>query len=408
MKFLNIAKAALYGIFLNYYCYYVLQGSFIPRGTMLFLLISGGCVGLDILQQGKLQLSKEIWCWIFYAVLSLLTTLLITMGSTDMGFISDIIKYAQRVLIIMMVAYICQRENSIRFGMQLMAVTAIACAVSVLMVTDDIQLKLSIDSGANLSANDVGAIMAFGCFAILYAWGKRGQAKLMLSTFKVAGIIACVCVIFLAGSRKSIIAVWIMLVMMALFCFRDYARNFHFRQFVTVALIAVAAYLFVTATLLPFAEQTNLYQRLFGRGAEAAQESDEGRMQLYVMAFDYFLDRPLFGIGFNQFVTKHGNYTHSTYAEPLACSGLVGLLYLYPYVSILRKQIHLIRVNRRGTYEQLKQKELLVYLCMFLFIGVGIPYMYKDVPCILLGTFVASQNISFRELKETGHTSPEY
>ena len=36
MKLLGVAKAALYGIFLNYYCYYVLQGSFIPYGTVLF------------------------------------------------------------------------------------------------------------------------------------------------------------------------------------------------------------------------------------------------------------------------------------------------------------------------------------------------------------------------------------
>ena len=40
MKLLDGAKAALYGIFLNYYCYYVLTGSFIPRGTVLFLALA--------------------------------------------------------------------------------------------------------------------------------------------------------------------------------------------------------------------------------------------------------------------------------------------------------------------------------------------------------------------------------
>lgn len=408
MKILDIAKAALYGIFLNYYCYYVVQGSFIPYGTVLFLGLSGGCVLLDMMRQRKVHIDTEIWCWIFYAVFSVVSTAVITMNSADLDFISDIVKYVQRVLIIFMVAYICEREKSIRFGLQLMAVTAMACSLSVLSATDDIQLKLSIDSGANLSANDVGAIMSFGCFAILFAWGKRGRSSPFLSAIKALGIIACICVIFLAGSRKSIIAVVIMAVCMILLCFRDYGRVFNARKIVTVLVIVGIAYVFVSNTLFPFAEQTNLYNRMFGRGAEAAMESDAGRMNLYQLAFEEFLDQPLFGMGFNRFDKKYGNYTHSTYAEPLACSGLLGLLYLYPYYSIVRKQLYLIRVSPKGSYARLKHKELFIYLCMFLFTAAGIPYMYKDVPCILLGTFVANQTISFRELRKNGASSPDY
>ena len=71
MKMLTIAKAALYGIFLNYYCYYVIRGSFIPMGTIAFLGISLVCVAVDIRRQGSVYISREIWCWIFYAVFSL-------------------------------------------------------------------------------------------------------------------------------------------------------------------------------------------------------------------------------------------------------------------------------------------------------------------------------------------------
>lgn len=408
MKMLTIAKAALYGIFLNYYSYYVIVGSFIPMGTIAFLGIAGVCVIADIRRQGSVYISREIWCWIFYAIFSLLSTLLITIESDSLSFISDIVKYVQRLAIIMMIAYICEREKSIRFGLQLMAVTAFASAISVLLTVDDIQRKLSVSTGADLSANDIGAIMSFGCFAILYAWGRRGKSSLTLSALKTIGVIACICVIFLAGSRKSIFAVVVMLVLMIPLCFRDYSRHFDFRQFLTVLLIGVAAYLFVSKYLLPVAEQTNLYQRLFGRGAEAASESDEGRIELYIWAFEDFLENPFFGSGFNQYVKHHGNYTHSTYAEPLACSGLLGLLYLYPYYSFVKKQFHLIRANARGSLARLKQKELLVYLGMCLFVGIGIPYMYKDVPCILLGTFIASQRISFDELKVAGCSSDNY
>lgn len=408
MKTLTAAKAALYGIFLNYYCYYVLYGAFIPRGTVLFLAAALLFVGMDILRQRHLYLGSEITCWIVYAILSFFTTAILCAGSSDTSYISDIIKFVQRLLIIFMVAYICEQEGSIRFGLQLMAVTAIACAVSILLVVDDIQLKLSLSTDANLSANDVGSIMAYGCFAVLFFLGKKDRASLLLSILKTSGIICLLIVIFLAGSRKSIIAVVIMVVLMILLCLRDYWSNQRFRQLFVVFLVGAAAFAFVYEFLLPYAQQTNLYARLFGRGAEIAQESDESRVSLYVFALQDFLERPIFGLGFNKFVAAHGNYSHSTYAEPLACSGIIGLLYLYPYVSILRKQLYLVRVNVRGSLERLKQKEIFVYLCMFLFIGIGIPYMYKDVPCILLGTFIASQNISFEELRRTGRTSVDY
>ena len=407
MKLLNVAKAALYGIFLNYYCYYVLVGSFIPYGTVLFFGAACGCVAIDVLQQRYVYIGSEIKCWLAYAIVSVITTAIITIGSS-MDFLGDIAKYVQRVMIIMMVAYICEREGSVKFGLRLMAVTAIAAAISVMSVIGDIQLKLDITTEADLSANDIGSIMAYGCFAVMFAWGKRGKTSLLLSALKVTGFICCVIVIFLAGSRKSIGAVVLMLALMLLLCLRDYAGNTRFKRFTVVLIVGVAAYLIITEYLLQYATQTNLYDRLFGDNAAGAAESDQIRKNYYIWALEHFEEHPLFGIGFNLFKKYHGNYTHSTYAEPLACSGLTGLLYLYPYFSIIRKQIYLIRVSRPGSTARLKQKELFVYLCMILFVAVGIPYMYKDIPCILLGTFVASQAISFRELERTGRTSADY
>lgn len=408
MKILNVAKLALYGIFLNYYCYYVLAGSFIPGGTILFLALALLCVGVDVLNRRYLYVGKEIKCWIVYAVLSFITTGFITIGSGNSGYVQDIFKFAQRLLIIMMVAYICERENSVRFGLRLMAVTAIACSVSILMVVGDIQQKLNVTSGANLSDNDVASIMTYGCFVVFYAFGKRGRASLLLSSGKAAAAVTMMIVIFLAGSRKSIGGVILMVVLLLMLWVTDYHKHANPRMVFSILIVAVITYLVVNRYLLPYMEQTNLYTRLFGRGAEGASQSDKGRVDLYVWAIQDFLNHPIVGLGFNQFTEVHGNYTHSTYVEPLACSGLIGLLYLYPYYSIVRKQLYLIRRSRPGSLARLKQKEIFVYLCIALFIAVGIPYMYKDIPCILLGTFIASQTISFRELMATGRTSEDY
>lgn len=408
MKMLSVAKAALYAIFLHYYCYYTLAGRFIPGGTVLFLVIAGACVALDVLHQRRVHIGTEIRTWIVYTILAFITTAFVTMDSGSTTFISDIIKFAQRLLIIMMVAYICEREGNIRFGLQLMAVTAIASAVAILMVVENIQSKLNISTEANLSANDVGSIMSYGCFAIAFAWGRRSRPSLILSGLKTAAVICCVIIIFLTGSRKSIYAVLIMLGMLAVLCLPDYGRKVNIRKILSVLIVGAAAFLFISENLLPYAEQTNLYARMLGRGAETAAQSDEGRMHLIKAALQDFSDNPLFGVGFNVFRKLHGNYSHCTYVEPLACSGIIGLLYLYPYYTIIKKQLYLIARSRPGSYARLKQKEIFVYLCMFLFVGIGIPYMYKDIPCILLGTFIASQTISFRELRLQGVTSADY
>ena len=407
MKILNVAKAALYGIFLNYYCYYVLRGSFIPRGTVIFLAIAIVCVGMDIINRQRIRIGTEFRCWILYTILAFITTALVT-GASDLDFIGDIIKFVQRLAITFAVAYICEQEKSIRFGMQLMAVVAFAAAVSILFVIDDFRLKLDISTGADLSANDIGAIMAYGIFAILFAFGKRGKPALLLTCLKVAGIICMLIVIFLAGSRKSAYAVAIVIVLMVLLCVPDYFKEFNLGQFFVILIVGVATYFVVSRELLPFAEQTNLYARMFGTAVDTTADSDADRVELYILAMEEFWEHPLFGLGFNYFTKAHGNYTHSTYAEPLACCGLIGLFYLYPYVLIVKNQIQLILRNEKKSLSRLKQKELLVYLCAFLFIGIGIPFMYKDIPCIILGTFIASQTISFEELREKGATSVNY
>ena len=408
MKTLNVAKAALYGIFLNYYCYYVIKGSFIPGGTVIFLGVAAMFVGMDVVKQRYVYVGTEIKCWIAYAILSLATTAITTMNSSDIGFISDIVKYIQRVAIVMMVAYICEREDSVRFGLQLTAVTAVGLAIGVLSVTGDFQLKLDITSNANLSENDTGAILAFGCFALLFAWGNRKKVSLLLTITKTTGIVLCLVVMFLAGSRKSIMGLGVMLAVLLVLCSWDYLYQLDFRKVFVMLVTGIAIYFVVVKMLLPYAEQTSLYRRLFGMEADVTIDSDEGRIRLIRYALEDFREHPLFGLGFNQYTKHHGNYSHCTYVEPLACSGLIGLLYLYPYYSIVKKQIYLILNSKKGSAAQLKQKEILAYLAMFLFIAVGIPYMYKDVPCILLGTFIASQAISFKELRTAGQMSADY
>lgn len=391
MIFLDIAKLALYGIFLNYYCYYTIKGSFIPRGTVIFFAVAFICVLVSVLNDRLVYVGYEIRCWMLYACLSFVT---VEFAMNSGYAVNSLAKYVQRLIIIMMVAYICEKEKSIGFALRLLTVSSVACAVSVLYTVDDIQQKLSISSAAELSANDVGALMAFGCFAVLFAFGRKKQYSTLTRALKIVFLIMLITIIFLAGSRKSIYAVVIFFVLLVLLCGKDYVKRLPLSQIVMIIILGAIAFSFVNQYLAPHMEETNLYVRLFGRGAEAAAASDEGRWELYVLAIKDFFHHPIVGLGFDNFTLAHGNYTHSTYVESLACSGIIGFLYLVPYIRMVRGQIYLIQENGTDNEECLWQKELFAFLIAFLFVGVGIPYMYKDVPCIVLGMFIASQKIS--------------
>lgn len=394
---LDISKLAIYGIFLNYYCYFIIRGSFIPMGTYLFFVIA--IIGLIIAATNEpIKIDFDIKCWIWYGVVSVVTILLA--ASTSYA-IDGLIKYFQRIVLIFLITYICKYEKSIKFAIRVLAVTAVCCAGATLMSMNDYSQKLTVESGATISTNDIGSIMAFGCFAVLFAFGTGANSRLYKTLFKVGYILAAVSVIAIAGSRKSLIAIVLMFVLMFVFCWKDLFSKMTGLQFISILIVTGIALYVTTKYLLPYFEDTNLYARLFGRAAERTADSDKGRIELYKTALQEFFHNPLFGIGFNNYAYLHESYTHSTYVEPLACSGIFGLLYLIPYAHILVNQIKLSfsQKDEYITENRLFQKEMLAFYIVFLFVGIGIPYLYKDIPCIILAMFIASQSISLNENK---------
>ena len=243
---LDIAKLAIFGIFLNYYCFYILRGSFIPLGTPLFYGVAIACVLATIFQE-KVTFSKEVLCWIVYALLSLLTAVFAINAQTAFNGIGE---YLRRLVLIMMIAYICEYEKSVRFAVRSLAVTAFACAASCLIMNVNVSKKLELESGANISTNDIGAIMSFGCFAVLFAFGIKEHKGLIKTAVKIGYIISAVSVIFIAGSRKSILAILIFFGLLFILCRKDFFKNMSTLYFVLVLLLIIGAIVFIYFYLL--------------------------------------------------------------------------------------------------------------------------------------------------------------
>ncbi len=397
IKAIDISKLAIYGIFLNYYCYNILTGSLIPMGTYLFFGVAILGIAFEMGNR-PIKFGFEIKCWIGYFFSALITSVVAYSPSQA---IDSLFKFIQRLILIILITLICEYEKSIIYAIRLLATTAVTCAFSSLLMMNDFSQKLKMSSGAVVSTNDIGSIMAFGCFAILFVFGIGKKSKVYQTVLKLTYIVAALSVIMIAGSRKSSLAIIITFVLMFVFCWRDYFKKMTGLQFVGILIIAVVTISVIYIYIWPYFEDTNMYARLFGRRVDDTAASDEIRIELYVTAIKDFFSHFLFGLGFDNYSTYHGGmYTHSTYVEPLACSGVFAFLYLIPYVHILINQIKL-SFSKEEVYSKTNrvfQKEMLAFYIAFLFVGIGIPYLYKDIPCIVLAMYVSWQKISLDEL----------
>lgn len=390
-------KLSLTMILINYYCIKILTGNLLPNCTIICFGVMLICLFMDIIgnQKGKIIFGREFRCWGSYFIICLLSAAFYINTS---HIIRDLIDYMQRMVIAYAVFYICCVEKSIKWSLNMLSIVAIGAAVSILSGTSDISRRLGSAGSASetISTNDIGALMVFGCFAILFAFHKRKIISIFRCVIVTAISVLFITVISISGSRKAIIALMILYILLVFFCTKSVFKNVSSVKWLLLT-AAVSGVLFLAYTkLFPLFENTSLYLRLFGSKAAAASQSNDGRMQLIIQALKDFGNHPLMGLGYNNFVYYHGNYTHCTYVEPLASSGIFGLLYLYPYVCILRKQLFLYRYSQE---DKIFQKALLAFYISFLFIGVGIPFIYKDIPNVMLGILLGAQEIGLDKLR---------
>lgn len=396
--YLKGIKISLSMILINYYCIKILTGKLLPYCSIICFSIILICLFLDIIQNhgGKVIVGQEFRCWIVYLAINLLTAVFCV---NTTGIYLGLVDYIQRMVIAFAVYYVCSLEKSIKWPINLLTFVSITAAVCILGGTSDFSRRLGSAGSASeaISANDIGALMAFGCFTVLFSFIYKKKISILRITLVVAISILFITVISISGSRKAIIAVIILYVFLILFCAKSVFSTISLVKLLSIVIVVGGILALAYSQLFPLLENTSLYIRVFGSKAVAASQSNDGRMLLIEQALKDFWEHPIIGLGYNNFVYYHGNYTHCTYVEPLASSGIWGLLYLIPYISIFNKRLFLSRYSQE---DKILQKALLAFYISFLFIGVGIPFIYKDVPNVILGMLLGAQEIGYQELSE--------
>lgn len=331
--------------------------------------------------------TKEINSWIIFAFTSLIFGLMVAPNRTY--FLDAISTYFQFLILIYCIVYISIKDKNINFFINVFIfLSAISALTAMLRGVNYSGGRISM--GVENNPNTLGIIMAVGICCILY---KFNFNKFFHSIISILGIILFVYVTFLTGSRKSFLSIMILLIIWFIFiAYKDFkALQFDvlLKGILSLSVLIGISYF----VLYPYFKNSLLLSRL----VDLVKSGDETRKGMYKAAFYLFKQSPFVGIGFNNYraMTIYGTYSHSTYAEALACTGLVGcIFYFYPYLLILRNYINLILKKEVDNLLLKQTRVMFAMFLMLLFLGIGVIHFYGMTSMIAFGMIIAYYKIT--------------
>lgn len=333
----------------------------------------------------KQGLTTELNLWIAFGITSLFLGYFV--ATNKIIFVNSILTFFEYLLVIYAIIYISRVDNNESFFIKTIFVYCIVCAATTILA--GVELRSGrVTMGILNNPNSLGILMTIGVFTALYLIDFQKLWNVITQLFLVGCFLY---VIILSGSRKSFLAgILLLLYWVSFVLYKKLKHEKTSKKIMIISLLFLGISL-LYGIMVPFFEDSILFSRL----DVLLQGGDQTRKMMYMEAFDFFKQSPIVGVGYKQFevISVFRTYSHSTYAETLACTGLVGtILYFSPFVLLLRKFIKDIR-EKKGDYIRVQQSSLwLGMLGVITFLGIGIIHYYELDVTIVLGIMLAYCN----------------
>lgn len=302
-------------------------------------------------------------------------------------FMSSMVTYFAFALTCLCIYYISSREGSINWIKENIVVSATLCAVYTLIAGVDYKTEVIVRTmSANNNPHTLGMMMILGIYAIV-ADKKKVEEHFWI---KLIFIVLYLIVILLCGSRKSLmvacifVAIWMINVLKT-------EREMSNKK-ISICLGLFVTVLFGVYYVKTYYVDSASFERLLM--LKDQNGAINTREELYLEALDFWKQSPFIGIGFGQFqlFSKSRKYSHSSYAEILSCTGLIGfLIFFIPLIKMTCGMIKEIRMRKWkiGKYD--------IVLCFAMMIaewilGIGQIYIYNFAHMLILTFLYARLN----------------
>ena len=231
-------------------------------------------------------------------------------------------------------------------------------------------VRVSANEGMN--SNTLGVFMMFAVWAVLYLLSKRILAKRVSVPILVGGLVSITAFLYIiieTGSRKSFLASVFLLLFWIVFAMRPVFRRLSFNQKLTTisVIIVVLTYIVLRFGTAFLTSADTLRVRMQMMSSENL--SDMNRIEMVKDAFGVFKSHPIFGVGWNNYrlYSFAGTYSHCSYVEVLACTGIIGasIFYYWLYIAV-RNAVKFFREKKRN----IVSINLMALVLVFLFINL--------------------------------------
>lgn len=298
--------------------------------------------------------------------------------------ISSLVTFTAFSVVCFDIWVISEEEGSIDWVLRILEICAVVCAAQVIFRGEDYRNGILVRSmTSTTNPNVLGQVMLCGLVSVV-ATELRDLRKRFFPRMVLVLVFSYA--IILSGSRKSFLAA-VLLIALWVGAFLKTADRQSTAKDLKIAAILLAGAIVVIVFLCRYMPSTAIFARM---QSMFRLRADQARIQMYKEAAAFWKTSPIFGIGFNQFRLRsvYGTYSHSSYAEILACGGIVGvLIFFLPFVRAGRKLLQFRRLKNADRETKYTWLMCITVLAMELFLGLGQIFVY-DMPHLLLLTLV--------------------
>lgn len=311
----------IYMIYLFWYSQAIGDSNILLYGGMCFIFVAY-LFYINGRSLKNLKISKGIIYWIMYGIFSLIVGIVV---AYDKGILlSSLFTFFAFIFLCVCITTVSIIEQDLWWFIKDILIICIFCALyTIFRGYDYYNGIIVITMGPKNNPNTLGALMVFGMFAVMYR-EKKGFTQLMTSFIIIALFLY---IIILTGSKKALFSGAIFLLVWGI-GFMKYMRDrplyYKFTTLFLLFLIFILSFYYLSTIYINTASFARM-ATLFTSG------STNMRRGMYKESLDFFMNNPMFGIGYDQFkvISQYKKYSHSTYAEVLANGGLIGILLFF-------------------------------------------------------------------------------
>lgn len=246
--------------------------------------------------------------------------------------------------------------------------------------------------GKTFGTNTLACYMLYG---IMMLFLNLKLSKTLACIFRVSAISVMAYVLILTGSRKYLVGALIFIIGWFVTCYVLELKQSRKKTWLLTLSVSVIAIILISYYIYGWFVSTTMYGRFLSFISEPTA-GDLSRTDMYKAGFEYFKQQPLLGIGYGNFELVYYNaavgrytYSHSTYVEALACTGIIGsLFYFMPYFKTIKRLVTTRAKCKDGSNTISNRSNILLMLVM-LWLAFGTIHYYDSITFIVFAVINA-------------------